>query len=231
MLDTAQPLTAPTGSGGSRLHDWAARTRPILRYDVPASMVVFLVALPLSLGIAVASDAPVLAGLIAAVIGGIVAGALGGSALQVSGPAAGLTVIVAGLVAEFGWAVTCAITVCAGILQIVFGVSRVARVALAVSPVVVHAMLAGIGITIALQQVHVMLGGDSTGTAWGNLIGLPGQLATADAAGLFLGLLVIVVMVAWRWAPVPIAKAPAPLVAIVAATVVSIVVPFDIARI
>jgi MFS superfamily sulfate permease-like transporter len=73
-----------------------------------------------------ASDAPVLAGLIAAVIGGIVAGALGGSALQVSGPAAGLTVIVAGLVAEFGWAVTCAITVCAGIMQILLGVSRVA---------------------------------------------------------------------------------------------------------
>jgi carbonic anhydrase len=82
-----------------------------------------------------ASDAPVLAGLIAAVIGGIVAGALGGSALQVSGPAAGLTVIVAGLVAEFGWAVTCAITVCAGIMQILLGVSRVARAALAVSPV------------------------------------------------------------------------------------------------
>ena len=74
----------------------------ILRYDLPASLVVFLVALPLSLGIAVASGAPVLAGLIAAAVGGIIAGAIGGSPLQVSGPAAGLTVIVAGLVAGGG---------------------------------------------------------------------------------------------------------------------------------
>ncbi|MGH3922143.1 MAG: SulP family inorganic anion transporter, partial [Pseudonocardiaceae bacterium] len=68
------------------------RARTVLRYDVPASLVVFLVAVPLSLGIAVATGAPVMAGLIAAVVGGIVAGLLGGSPLQVSGPAAGLTV-------------------------------------------------------------------------------------------------------------------------------------------
>src|SRR5690625_7468394 len=67
------------------------RLRAVLRYDLPASLVVFLVALPLSLGIAVASDAPVLAGLIWAIVGGIVAGALGGSVVQVSGRAAGLT--------------------------------------------------------------------------------------------------------------------------------------------
>ena len=104
----------------------------VLRYDLPASLVVFLVALPLSLGIAVASGAPALAGLIAAIVGGVVAGALGGSPLQVSGPAAGLTVIVAGLIAEFGWAITCAITVCAGLLQILFGLTRVGRAALAI---------------------------------------------------------------------------------------------------
>ena len=194
-------------------------------------MVVFLVALPLSLGIAVASDAPVLAGLIAAVVGGIVAGALGGSPLQVSGPAAGLTVIVAGLVAEFGWAVTCAITVCAGILQVIFGMSGVARAALAISPVVVHAMLAGIGITIALQQVHVLLGGESHSSAWNNLSDLPAQLLTVAPAGLFLGLLVIAVMVTWRWVPGPLAKVPGPLVAIVTATLVSLVIPAEVARI
>src|SRR5690349_1495483 len=77
------------------------------RYDLPASLVVFLVALPLSLGIAIASGAPVMAGLIAGVVGGIVAGMIGGSPLQVSGPAAGLTVVVAELVANFGWKVTC----------------------------------------------------------------------------------------------------------------------------
>ena len=231
MLETAELLTEAPKSGGHRLQGWVTKARPILRYDLPASLVVFLVALPLSLGIAVASDAPVLAGLIAAVIGGVVVGVLGGSSLQVSGPAAGLTVIVAGLVAEFGWAVTCAITVCAGVTQILLGVSRVARAALAVSPVVVHAMLAGIGITIALQQVHVMLGGESTSAAWSNVVGLPGQLLTADAAGVVLGLLVIGVMVVWRWVPAPMGKVPGPLVAIVVATVASLVLPFDVARI
>lgn len=70
--------------------------------DVAASLVVFLVAVPLSLGIAVASGAPLVAGIIAAVVGGIVAGAVGGSAVQVSGPAAGLTIIVADLVYTYG---------------------------------------------------------------------------------------------------------------------------------
>src|SRR5512143_1967378 len=139
--DTIQLLEAPmqrdVGNKPSGGHaEWL---RPILRYDLPASLVVFLVALPLSIGIAIASNAPVLAGIIAAIVGGIVAGALGGSALQVSGPAAGLTVVVAGLIAEHGWAVTCAITVAAGVLQILFGFSRLARAALAISPVVVHA--------------------------------------------------------------------------------------------
>jgi carbonic anhydrase len=205
--------------------------RDLLRYDVPASLVVFLVALPLSLGIAVASDAPVLAGLIAAIVGGILAGALGGSPLQVSGPAAGLTVIVAGLVAEFGWAVTCAITVCAGVLQVLFGLSRVARAALAISPVVVHAMLAGIGITIALQQVHVLLGGESHSSAWKNVTNLPEQLLNAGGPGLILGVTVIGILICWRRVPAPVGKVPGPLVAIVSVTGLSVLLNLDVARI
>ncbi|MDH6246251.1 bifunctional SulP family inorganic anion transporter/carbonic anhydrase [Mycobacterium sp. OTB74] len=209
----------------------ASRLRPILRYDLPASLVVFLVALPLSLGIAVASNAPVLAGIIAAIVGGIVAGALGGSPLQVSGPAAGLTVVVAGLVAEFGWVGTCAITVGAGILQILFGLSRVARAALAISPVVVHAMLAGIGITIALQQLHVLLGGTSNSSAWDNIEELPAQLTNIHGPGFLLGMLVIITLVCWRWVPAPINRIPGPLVAIAGVTLLSVVLSFDVKRI
>src|ERR1700729_1621307 len=175
------------------------RLRSVLRYDLPASLVVFLVALPLSLGSAIASNAPVLAGLIAAIVGGLIAGSIGGSPLQVSGPAAGLTVVVADLVSDFGWAVTCLITVAAGVLQVLLGFSRVARAALAISPVVVHAMLAGIGITIALQQAHVLLGGRSKSSAWHNVIGLPGQILGAHRPGVVLGALVILIMIAWRW--------------------------------
>ncbi|ART68143.1 carbonic anhydrase [Mycobacterium dioxanotrophicus] len=210
----------------------ADRARSVLRYDLPASLVVFLVALPLSLGIAVASGAPVLAGIIAAIVGGIVAGALGGSPLQVSGPAAGLTVIVAGLVAQFGWAVTCAITVCAGILQVLFGLSRVARAALAISPVVVHAMLAGIGITIVLQQAHVLLGGSSNSAAWDNVKELPAQLIGAHGHGVVLGALVIAILVGWRWMPAAVKKVPGPLVAIAGVTALSLLAPFsDVSRI
>ena len=207
------------------------RLREAIRYDLPASLVVFLVALPLSLGIAIASDAPVLAGLIAAIVGGVVAGWIGGSPLQVSGPAAGLTVIVAELVEQFGWAVTCFITVAAGILQVLLGLSRIARAALAISPVVVHAMLAGIGITIALQQVHVLLGGESESSAWTNVTGLPAQVAGAHRPGLALGLLVIGILIAWRWAPAKLARIPGPLVAIVVVTTISMVFPFHVSRI
>lgn len=209
----------------------ADRWRGIIRHDLPSSLVVFLVALPLSLGIAIASGAPVLAGLIAAIVGGIVVGSLGGSPLQVSGPAAGLTVVVAGLVSEFGWGITCLITVAAGTLQVLLGLSRVARAALAISPVVVHAMLAGIGITIALQQAHVLLGGKSKSTAWHNLIGLPGQIVGAHRPGVILGVLVIVILVAWRWVPAKVRRVPAPLVAIVAVTVISVVFGFHVRRI
>lgn len=207
------------------------RFREIAQYDLPASLVVFLVALPLSLGIAIASDAPVLAGLIAAIVGGIVGGWIGGSPLQVSGPAAGLTVIVADVVHQFGWGITCFITVVAGILQVVLGFSRIARAALAISPVVVHAMLAGIGITIALQQVHVLLGGASESSAWSNVTGLPAQIVGAHRPGLVLGLLVIAILVAWRWAPARVASIPGPLVAIVVVTAISVVFPFHVSRI
>ena len=222
--DMAQTTISPKA-----IRSW--QRSAVLRYDVPASLVVFLVALPLSLGIAIASDAPALAGLIAAIVGGVVAGALGGSPLQVSGPAAGLTVIVAGLIAEFGWAVTCAITVCAGLLQIVFGLSRLGRAALAISPMVVHAMLAGIGVTIALQQIHVLLGGESHSSAWHNIAALPTHFTERDSAGLAVGVLVIAILVAWRRMPAAVRRIPGPLVAIVVGSAVAAVFAPGVARI
>jgi MFS superfamily sulfate permease-like transporter len=123
------------------------------------------------------------------------------------------------------------ITFAAGVVQVLLGLSRVARAALAISPVVVHAMLAGIGITIALQQAHVLLGGKSKSTSWHNLIGLPGQIVGAHRPGVILGVLVIVTLVAWRWAPARVRRLPGPLVAIVAVTVISVVFGFHVRRI
>ncbi|MFF1385612.1 SulP family inorganic anion transporter [Arthrobacter sp. NPDC058288] len=202
-----------------------------LRADVPASLVVFLVALPLSLGIAAASGAPVMAGLIAAAVGGVVAGSLGGSPLQVSGPAAGLTVVVAGLVQEFGWAVTCAITAAAGLVQLLLGVSRAGRAALAVSPVVVRAMLAGIGITIVLQQVQVLLGGKPAGSAVENLVRLPAALTGVELHSALLGLVVIGLLVMWKYLPAAVRKVPGPLAAVAAGTAISVSLAPGIERI
>ncbi|GAA4571792.1 SulP family inorganic anion transporter [Planotetraspora kaengkrachanensis] len=190
----------------------------VLRNDVPASLVVFLVAVPLSLGIAVASGAPIAAGLVAAVIGGVVAGAMGGSVVQVSGPAAGLALVVAELVHKFGWRVTCMITLLAGLLQLLLGLARVARAALGVSPAVVHGMLAGVGIVIALSQVHIVLGGKPQSSAVDNVLALPAQIVNHHGHAVLIGLLTVGVLLVWRRLP-KVRVVPAPLAALLIAAV------------
>lgn len=209
----------------------SAQWRERLRTDVPASLVVVLVALPLSLGIAVASGAPVMAGLISAVIGGIVVGALGGSVVQVSGPAAGLTLIVAQTVATFGWRGACAITVAAGVLQLLLGASRVARAALAVSPAVVHGMLAGVGVVIVLSQVHVLLGDAPQASALANLRALPSELLHNHTPAVFVGVLTLAVLWGWRAVPTLAGVVPAPLAAVVIGTAVAAATGWDLQRV
>ncbi|UQA94046.1 SulP family inorganic anion transporter [Streptomyces halobius] len=201
------------------------RPRGAVRRDLSASIVIFLLAVPLSLGLALATGAPLQAGLVAAAVGGIVAGLLGGAPLQVSGAATGLLVVTADLVQRYGWRATCAITVLAGMAQLALGALRVARAALAISPAIVHGMLAGIGVTIAIGQLHVVLGGSPDSSALDNAAALPGQLEDPHAIAMLIGAITIAVLVGWgrlpgrvgRWARV----FPAPLVAVLAATAVS----------
>jgi carbonic anhydrase len=206
-----------------------------LRRDLPASFVVFLVAIPLSLGIAVASGAPIAAGLIAAIVGGIVAGAFGGSPLQVSGPAAGLTLIVASLIQTYGWRATCTITFLAGLLQLLLGASRVARTALAVSPAVVHGMLAGVGVVLVLAQIHIVLGGQPQHSPLANIVELPGQLVEHHSHAVLIGLLTIAVLLLWERLPLPVPALrqwlPAPLPAVAAATAAAWLLHWDVPRV
>ncbi|KUN79255.1 SulP family inorganic anion transporter [Streptomyces griseoruber] len=190
--------------------------------DVSASIAVFLIALPLSLGIALATGAPLQAGLVAAAVGGIVAGCVGGSPLQVSGPAAGLTVVTADLIQRYGWRTTCAVTVLAGLTQLGLGCLRVARTALAVSPAIVHGMLAGIGVTIAVAQLHIVLGGTPQSSVLANLRALPAQLAGLQPAAVAVSTLTLSLLLLWPRIPGRagrlLRKVPAALVAVAGAT-------------
>ena len=133
-----------------------------LRYDLPASIVVFLVAVPLCLGIALASGAPLFAGIIAGIVGGIVVGALSGSPLGVSGPAAGLAVIVLTAIEDLGaFEIFLAAVVLSGLIQIALGFLKAGVIGYYFPTSVIKGMLAGIGVIIVLKQIPHAFGYDA----------------------------------------------------------------------
>jgi carbonic anhydrase len=146
--------------------------------------------------------------------------------LQISGPATGLVVIVGGLVAEYGWPATAAITLGAGLLQLLFGLAKLGRVALSLSPTVVHGMLAGIGLSIAAGQLAVVLGGTAATSVLGNLA----KVATTEVRwpALLVGALAVAALVLWPRVP-RASVVPAPLVAVLVATLAT--TGFDVARV
>lgn len=148
-------------------------TGAVVKHDLLASVVVFLVALPLCMGIAIASGAPVAAGLITGIVGGIVVGLLAGSPLQVSGPAAGLTVIVYQAIQTHGIEMLGLIVLIAGALQLAAGTARLAQWFRAVSPAVIKGMLTGIGVLIFASQFHVMVDDKPKGSGLQNLASIP----------------------------------------------------------
>ena len=170
--------------------------------DFTASIVVFLVAMPLCMGIAVASGVPPEKGLITGIIGGIIVGLFAGSPLQVSGPAAGLAVIVFEIVREQGLSALGPILILAGAIQVVAGVARVGGWFRAISPAVVHGMLAGIGVLIVVGQFHVLFDDKPLSSGLSNLMAMPGQLlglTNQDAATAFaVGLVTILGMLGWE---------------------------------
>lgn len=133
-----------------------------LKKDLPSSIVVFLVALPLCLGIALASGAPLFAGLIAGIVGGIVVGLISGSQLSVSGPAAGLTVIVLGAITQLGnYQVFLLALVLAGVFQLILGLIKAGTIGNYFPSSVIEGMLAAIGLILILKQLPHALGVDS----------------------------------------------------------------------
>ncbi|MBX2895398.1 MAG: SulP family inorganic anion transporter [Cyclobacteriaceae bacterium] len=130
--------------------------------DFPSSVVVFLVALPLCLGIALASGAPLFSGLLAGIVGGIVVGSLSGSSLSVSGPAAGLTSIVLVAIKDLGtFEIFLFSVVVAGLLQVILGLVRAGSIGHFFPAAVIKGMLAGIGLILILKQIPHAVGYDA----------------------------------------------------------------------
>jgi len=140
-----------------------------IKRDIPSAIVVFLVALPLCLGIASASDAPPLSGIIAGIVGGIVVTIFSGSSLGVSGPAAGLITIVSGAIAYFsefdgevnGFQMFLVAVILSGILQVLLGIIKLGKLVAFFPSAVINGMLAGIGLIIILKQIPHAFGYDS----------------------------------------------------------------------
>ena len=176
--------------------------------DLRAGLVTFLVALPLCLGIALASGAPPLAGIIAGVIGGVVVGALSGSSLSVSGPAAGLTTIVAAGILKLGSYETFLLSVAlAGVLQLGLGFARAGIITNYFPSSVIKGMLAAIGLTLILKQIPHALGWDRDAEGEFEFVQADGAttfteitdaLANVKPGAIILTLVAIAVLLLWQ---------------------------------
>jgi len=195
--------------------------------DFVASIVVFLVALPLCMGIAVASGVPPALGIITGIVGGLLVGTIAGSPLQVSGPAAGLAVLVFELVEEHGLAILGSVVLAAGVLQVVSGLLGFGRWFRAISPSVIQGMLSGIGLLIFASQFHVMVDDTPPGSGLENLVTIP----AAVYSGLFppkgdshhlaaaIGITTILSLLLWeRFRPKTLRWIPGSLVAVIVAS-------------
>lgn len=209
---------------------------PALRRDVLASLVVFLVALPLCVGVAIASGVPAELGLITGIVGGLVVGCLPGSSLQVSGPAAGLTVLVYGAVQEYGVGALGAIVLVSGLLQLTLGALGFGRWFRAISIAVVQGMLAGIGLVLVLGQVYAMADLPAPADGLHKIGALPGLAGTILSGGtpltaFLIGGGTVAVLVLWPKLPAKVRVVPGPLAAVALATGVVLLFDLPIARV
>ncbi|MYW70077.1 SulP family inorganic anion transporter [Streptomyces sp. SID8379] len=209
---------------------------PHLKQDFTASLVVFLVALPLCVGVAVASGVPAELGLVTGIVGGIVTGLMRGSSLQVSGPAAGLTVLVYEAVREFGLPVLGVVVLVTGLLQLGMGALKVGRYFRAISVSVVEGMLAGIGLVLIAGQLYSVLATKAPESGLGKIAGLPGAFAdalgsTRSLASLCLGTATVLVLVLWKHLPGRVRVVPGPLAAVGLATLAAVTLDLPVATV
>ncbi|MCS0583784.1 SulP family inorganic anion transporter [Massilia pinisoli] len=201
-------------------------TTNTLKYDLPAGIVVFLVALPLCLGIALASGAPLFSGIISGIIGGIVVGLASGSHTSVSGPAAGLAAVVLASITKLGaFEILLAAIVIAGALQLIMGVARAGVIANYIPSNVIRGLLAAIGILLILKQLPHAIGYDANRADESSFIQANGEntfsailhaFAAITPGALIIALLSMLALVVWDKTPLKNVKLlPAPLFVVV----------------
>jgi MFS superfamily sulfate permease-like transporter len=193
--------------------------------DALSGFLVFLLAMPLSLGIAKASLYPMIFGLVTAIIGGVIVSFFMGSRLSIKGPAAGLIVIASGSVAamgdgETGWHLALGTVVIAGLIQILFGVFKLGKLADFFPSAAIHGMLAAIGIIIMAKQMHLLLGinpADLKGKGPVELIGLlPRSIMHENAHMAEIGIACLFIMIIMAYVKhEKIKKIPAPLIVLI----------------
>lgn len=195
--------------------------------DITAGFVVFLLAMPLSLGIAKASDFPPIMGLVTAIIGGILVSVISGSRLTIKGPAAGLIVVVAGAVAAFGggetgWKLALGAMVVAGLVQVLFGLFKFGKLVDVFPLSAIHGMLAAIGIIIIVKQIPIFLDvnpelykGLSTVAM---ITSIPKFLMNFDPKATLIGVYSLAIMLGWPYLKsFTLGKIPAPLMVLLVA--------------
>ncbi len=211
-----------------------------LSSDFLASVVVFLVALPLCMGISIASGVPATYGLITGIIGGILVGFITGSPLQVSGPAAGLSVLVWELVTQYGIEKLGIIVLLAGAIQAIAAFLKLGNWFRAVSPAVIQGMLAGIGVLIIGSQFHILFDQKPQGSGLANLTQIPSRLQDAFINDTYLmvpfaiGVLTIVATILWNnFKPAKLKAVPGALVGVLVgtATVAALELPVKLVEI
>ncbi|WP_027157801.1 SulP family inorganic anion transporter [Methylobacter luteus] len=214
MIKTSLPALPETGLAGLKEH-W--------RSDLLSGFLVFLIALPLCLGISMASGFPPSAGILTAIIGGLLVSRINGSYVTINGPAAGLIVVVLSAVqtlgegdAMAGYRYTLAAIVVASALQILMGVFKAGRLSSFFPASVVHGMLAAIGIIIMTKQIHVMLGvTPEEGSLFSTMAQIPHSLLSPNPEIALIGLTGLVILIIWSLLKNPKLKMiPAPIIVV-----------------
>ncbi len=223
---SVEPASGAARETGPVPRDWLPGLAENWKSDLMSGFVLSLIALPLCLGIAIASNAPPVAGIIAGIVGGMLAGFLSGSHLTINGPAAGLIVIVLGSVAELGqgdivkgFQYTTAVVVVVGGLQIVLGFLKAGKLTNFFNLSVIHGMLAGIGIIIILKMFHVAVGMDGSQAVQnaegmlGLIAAIPHSIANMESRIVaVIGASALLIMAIWPMMPKAVGRfIPAPL--------------------